>query len=380
MQKRKSVAQTRKGAVRKRRRKILGLVVLLALAIAVAASWQYIALTTPALSRDYTLHLPTGGDIRTLRDSIARGGASGGGALGRGTPGGTSGNGALNGGAFRSPARMRLAMKLLRMDEHSYHPGAYRLTRGMSYLRVARILKHGLQNPIKVTFNNQRSLAGLAGSLARQLESDSAAFAAIFADPATAARMGFSPQTFMVMFIPDTYELYWTTTPEAFVERMRKEYDRFWNAERTAKLAGTGLTREQVITLASIVYEETKMADEMPKVAGVYMNRLHAGMPLQADPTIKFAVGDFTLKRILDRHLAVDSPYNTYKYPGLPPGPISMPSVRAIDAVLGYSRHNYLYFCARPDFSGYHDFSLTLAEHNHRAALYRQALDRAGIR
>jgi UPF0755 protein len=161
---------------------------------------------------------------------------------------------------------------------------------------------------------------------------------------------------------------------------MKREYDRFWTAERDSLCARTGLSRNEVITLASIVNEETQKTDEMPRVAGVYVNRLKRGMLLQADPTVKFAVNDFTLRRILFRHLEVDSPYNTYKYAGLPPGPIAMPSVRAIDAVLNYENHDYYYFSAREDFSGYHNFSRTLTEHNRAAARYHQALNRLGIR
>ena len=322
----------------------------------VAVSWQYLALAAPAMRRDYELRLSTGGDIRTLFDSLD------------------------NSGAVRNPARLRRAASLLSLDEGHYHPGAYRLGHGMNYIRLVRTLQRGLQSPVRVTFNNIRSLTALAAALSRQLEPDSAAFARTLTDPETAARFGFTPRTFMAMFIPDTYEFYWTATPVSFVERMSKEYSRFWNEERLARLAPLAMTREQVSTLASIVYEETKKSDEMATVAGVYINRLRLGMPLQADPTVKFAVGDFTLKRLLNCHKTVDSPYNTYKYPGLPPGPISMPSVRAIDAVLGYQHHNYLYFCARADFSGYHTFSVTLAQHERCATEYHRALDHLGIR
>lgn len=160
---------------------------------------------------------------------------------------------------------------------------------------------------------------------------------------------------------------------------MKKESDRFW-ASRESKLARCGLSREEIYTLASIVYEETKRVAEMPRVAGVYLNRLRIGMALQADPTVKYAVKDFTLRRILHSHLEVDSPYNTYKYPGLPPGPICMPSIDAIDAVLDYEDHDYLYFCAKDDLSGAHVFARTLDEHNRNARAYARALNRRGIR
>ena len=182
------------------------------------------------------------------------------------------------------------------------------------------------------------------------------------------------------MFIPNTYEVWWNITPEGLTERMKKEYDNFWNEERLAKLARTRLTQKEVSTLASIICEETRMTDEMPTMAGVYINRLRRGMLLQADPTVKFAIGDFTIRRVLNRHLEVDSPYNTYKYAGLPPSPICMPSIKGIDAVLNYKESNYLYFCAKEDFSGYHNFARTLSEHNQNARRYANALNRAGIR
>ena len=186
-------------------------------------------------------------------------------------------------------------------------------------------------------------------------------------------------QTFMAMFIPNTYEVYWNCSVNDLLQRMKRESDRFW-ASRDAKLARCGLTRNEAITLASIVYEETKRQSEMPVVAGVYINRLRRGMPLQADPTVKFALGDFSLRRILHKHLEVDSPYNTYRVVGLPPGPICMPSIAAIDAVLNYQEHDYLYFCAKEDLSGAHNFARTLAEHNRNARAYAAALNRLKIR
>ena len=176
------------------------------------------------------------------------------------------------------------------------------------------------------------------------------------------------------MFIPNTYEVYWTVTPEEFLERMHKEYEKFWNEERTAKAEQTGLTRTEVSTLASIVIEETKYEPEMPVIAGVYMNRLHKDMLLQADPTVKYAVGDESLTRVLNRHLTVDSPYNTYKYKGLPPGPITIPTVAAIDAVLNYQHHNYLYFCAKSSLDGQHAFATSLAGHMENAKRYHKAV------
>lgn len=283
------------------------------------------------------------------------------------------------GGHIESMKWFGLAADFYKLKD-GVRPGHYRLQKGMSYAQLARMFGRGLQSPVRVTFNNIRLLPQLAGRVGGQIEPDSAAMARLLLADTTARHYGFKPQTFIAMFIPDTYEFYWTSTPRDFTDRMQKEYDRFWNDAREAKRAKLGLSRVEVSTLASIVYEETKMSDEMPTVAGVYINRLRRGMKLQADPTVKFAVGDFTLKRILYRHLEADSPYNTYMYEGLPPGPICMPSVKAIDAVLDYKRHDYLYFCAKPDFSGYHNFATTLAQHNRNRDAWVAALNKAGIR
>jgi UPF0755 protein len=182
------------------------------------------------------------------------------------------------------------------------------------------------------------------------------------------------------MFIPNTYEFYWNTSAEKFVEKMAEEYKNFWNEDRKAKAEKMGLTQSEVSTLASIVEQETQKNDEKARIAGVYINRINIGMPLQADPTVVFAVGDFTIKRVLNSHLRIDSPYNTYLYAGLPPGPICIPSVSSIDGVLNYEKHNYLYFCAKEDFSGYSNFASTLSQHNVNAQKYHRALRKAGIR
>jgi len=181
------------------------------------------------------------------------------------------------------------------------------------------------------------------------------------------------------MFIPNTYEFFWNTSAKGFFDRMKKEHDTFWNGSRDKKAKEIGLDRIKVSTLASIVEEETIKVDERPRVAGVFMNRLQKGMPLQADPTVKFAVGDFSIRRILKKHLQVDSPYNTYRNKGLPPGPINAPSISSINAVLNYEKHQYLYFCAKPDYSGYHLFARTLAEHNRNAREYQNFLNKERI-
>ena len=219
------------------------------------------------------------------------------------------------------------------------------------------MLRSGKQDPVMVVFNNMRTLDQLAGRVVRYLESDSAEFADWLTGNELPARYGFEAATFTSMFIPNTYEFFWNTGPEEFTDRMKKEYDKFWDGERDRKAKKMEMTRAEVVTLASIVDEETLFDDENSRVAGVYINRLEKGIPLQADPTLKFALGDFSLERILNEDKKIDSPYNTYKFKGLPPGPISIPSVSAIDGVLQYEKHNYLYFCAKADFSGYHAFA-----------------------
>lgn len=258
-------------------------------------------------------------------------------------------------------------------------PGRYKIRNGLSNNELVNMLRSGKQDPVMVVFNHIRSLDQLAGKVSAYLEKDSSTFAAYFDGEGLPSQFGFEPQNFTCMFIPDTYEFYWTTGPEEFTRRMNREYERFWEGERDRKAKRLHMTRTEVVTLASIVDEETLFDEENKRVAGVYINRLHHGIPLQADPTLKFALGDFARQRIINADKQIDSPYNTYKFKGLPPGPISIPSIAAIDGVLDYEDHNYLYFCAKADFSGYHVFASTLAQHNRNAQAYRQALNRRRI-
>lgn len=268
-----------------------------------------------------------------------------------------------------------------RLDlRESYKPGHYVLEPGMSVIDVVRMLKLGTQTPVQVTFNNAKTRAHLAARLAQQLDADSTALMTALTDGRLAKEIGTDSLQLFSIFLPNTYEFYWTVTPEELVRRMKKEYDRFWTEERDAKRKRSGLSRDEVITLASIVYEETRQVDEMPRVAGVYINRLQKGILLQADPTVKYAMQDFALRRILNVHLKTESPYNTYIYKGLPPSAIAMPSIVAIDGVLDFERHDYLYFCARPTFDGYHNFARTYAEHLTNARAYSAELNRRNIR
>lgn len=258
-------------------------------------------------------------------------------------------------------------------------PGRYLFKKGMNTNQMVNMLRAGEQAPLNVTFNNIRFKEELAGKISHYIQADSLSLLMLFDDYAKIESYGFTPETYKAMFIPNTYRFYWTTTANQFADRMKQEYDRFWNSVRKEKAEKLGLTPVQVATLASIVQEETAKTDEMERIAGVYMNRLKRGMLLQADPTVKYAAGDFTLRRILNVHLEIDSPYNTYKYAGLPPAPINFPEVTAIDAVLNFEKHDFLYMVAREDFSGYHNFSRTLAEHNRNAAKYHQALNNMKI-
>ncbi|MBK6732109.1 MAG: endolytic transglycosylase MltG [Bacteroidetes bacterium] len=258
-------------------------------------------------------------------------------------------------------------------------PGKYLIEEGMSNNALINLLRSGKQEPVMVTFNNVFTKEQLAGKLAKSIEADSLEFIFYFDTATIFKKLFISQENILTIFIPDTYEFYWNTSAEEFVERMLKEHEKFWKGDRADKAASIGLTPQEVYTLASIVYAETKKADEAKRVAGVYMNRLRLNIPLQADPTLKFALGDFTIQRILKKDMSVNSPYNTYKYTGLPPGPICMPPRNYLEAVLNYEKNDYIFFCAKEDFSGYHNFAVTLQEHNRNAKKYQDALNKSKI-
>jgi UPF0755 protein len=262
----------------------------------------------------------------------------------------------------------------------SIKTGRYLLKKGMNTNQIVNMLKGGMQTPLNVTFNNVRTKEDLAGKVSKYLIADSLSILNLFYNENQIEKLGFNTENYRAMFIPNTYQFYWTTSAEEFAERMKKEFDRFWNDERRKKAENINLSPVEVIILASIVQSETAKNEELARIAGLYINRLNRGQLLQADPTVKYAVGDFSLKRILNVHLEVDSPYNTYKYAGLPPGPINFPETSAVDAVLNFERHNYIYMCAKEDFSGYHNFAVTLAEHSRNAAKYRRELDKLKIK
>lgn len=256
--------------------------------------------------------------------------------------------------------------------------GLYVIEPGQRVYAVARMLKNGRQTPVEGKWTDARTMQQMAERLTRSLECTPEQFLAA-ADTILSAR-GYRPEEYRAAFLPDTYQFYWDATGEELVNRLLDYTDRFWTADRKAKAEKLGLTPVEVATLASIVEEESSKLDERPVIARVYLNRLARGMKLQADPTVKFAVGDPTIRRITQQHLAKESPYNTYLHEGLPPGPIRIVDKRTIDAVLDAPVHDYIYMCAREDFSGYHNFARDFATHRKNADRYRAELTRRGIR
>jgi UPF0755 protein len=260
------------------------------------------------------------------------------------------------------------------------YPGRYLIKDGISNNELVNQLRSGDQSPLQLTFNNVRTKKELAKKVAEYIEATEEELYARLNDPAIWKKYGFNQYTFISMFIPNSYEFYWNTSAEGFVKRMAKEYRNFWTAERKAKARNINLSQSEVSTLASIVQAEQSMKpDERPRVAGLYINRLNIGMRLQSDPTLIFAIGDFSIKRVLNKDKLVDSKYNTYQYAGLPPGPINVPEISSIDAVLNYEKHRYLYMCAKADFSYYHNFATNLRQHNIYAAQYQRELSRRRI-
>ncbi|UIR56501.1 endolytic transglycosylase MltG [Sphingobacterium sp. SRCM116780] len=262
----------------------------------------------------------------------------------------------------------------------SVKPGRYALTPGMNNRRFIGNLRGGYQEAVKFRFENIRLKENFAGKLGENFEADSLTFLNLLNDENLAKSYGFTKDNFIAMFVPNTYELYWNTAPDKLFARFHDEWKKFWTSDRLAKAKEINLTPQEVSSLAAIVKGEALHTDEMPAIAGLYLNRLKKGMLLQADPTVIFANNDFTIRRVLNKHLRTDNPYNTYIYKGLPPGPIMMPSIVAIDAVLNYKHHDYIYMCAKEDFSGYHAFATNVAEHEVNARKFQKALDERNIK
>ena len=258
--------------------------------------------------------------------------------------------------------------------------GSYIITPDMGIIRLSMKLHRGNQDPVTLTINGARTIRQLSERIAAQLEFGADTLIHLLSNDSVCADFGLTPHTVIALFQRNTYEVYWNITPQHFLQRMHNEFDAFWTSERKRKAQAMNLTQAEVVTLASIVEEETNQDDEKENIASVYLNRLRMGMPLQADPTVKFATGNFALRRITSAVLSVESPYNTYRHKGLPPGPICLPTTASIDAVLANKKTPYYFFCAKEDFSGHHNFATTLAEHNGNAARYHKALNAKGIK
>jgi len=273
--------------------------------------------------------------------------------------------------AFNTIARIR---KL----PHHVKEGSYLVKPNMRVVSLVQKLYSGNQDPIRITINKQRTLHQLCDFFGSKLQFEAASLLSLLSSEEFCAAYDMTPQTIIGLFPQNTYEVYWTVSPKGLVDRMFKEYDLFWQG-RDNKLASIGLTRQQVLTIASIIDEETNCNDEKDDIASVYLNRYRIGMPLQADPTVKFAIGDFSIRRIKGYMLKTESPYNTYLHAGLPPGPICIPSATSVDAVLKNKKTPYLYFCAKEDFSGRHNFASTPAEHIANAKKFHKALNERNI-
>ena len=260
------------------------------------------------------------------------------------------------------------------------HPGKYVITQGMNNYDIIKLLKSGRQEVVKIVINKLRKKEHIARHLGKKVATDSATFMQLFADSNFLKSYNINTNAVQSIMLPLTYDVYYNTSPKDIFDKMFKAYKRFWNEDRLAKAKKLNLSPTEVITIASIVDEETNKKDEMANVASVYLNRIRKGMKLQADPTARFAYGDFSIKRVLNKHIRYDSPWNTYKVEGIPPGPICTPKPECIDAVLENKQTDYIFFCAKEDFSGYHNFASNGTEHEANAQKFRKAMDARGIK
>ncbi len=284
-------------------------------------------------------------------------------------------------GFLRDSASFIWVAKQMSFDSREMRPGRFEIQPNWSNRRLIQHLRGGKQASVRVVLTNERLLHEIAGKAAKTIEADSTDIMNLLTDPAFLRDYNLKPETALTLFIPNTYEFFWNSSARDFVKRMKKEHDAFWEKkDRINKAEKRGMTPAEVYTAASIVDRETNQVSEMPRIAGLYLNRLDRGILLQADPTVVFATGEFGLRRVLYRHLEIDSPYNTYKYAGLPPGPISMASIAAIDAVLNREEHDYIFMCAKGDGSGFHSFAKTNAGHGQNIKRYQENLKKRGLR
>ncbi|MBI1183134.1 endolytic transglycosylase MltG [bacterium] len=326
-------------------------ILLVALIVGGLAAFGYLKIMKPVVPEKTDLFIKTGTNMAQLRQQL------------------------IDEKVVSDISAFDVAAKLLRYENRVF-PGKYILEKNWTAFKLVRKLRSGDANPVRVTFHNVRRLEDVAGKVAPYIEADSLELLNAMKNSELWKKYGVTDAVFCHI-IPNTYEFFWNTSGDEFVERMAKESAKFWNDERSAKAAEIGLTPCQVVNLAAIVQEEqSAILSEQPRIAGLYINRLNQKMLLQADPTLKFAAGDFSIKRVLNYHKQIESPYNTYKYLGLPPGPIVIPEISAIEAVLKYEKHDYIYMCAKEDFSGYHNFSKTLSQHTINALKWQRALSR----
>jgi UPF0755 protein len=327
--------------------------------VALTLLWYYHLVTKPMIhlvhQRSCYFYIRTGSGFGAVKDSLVKK------------------------GYLTDPEKFEWLARRKHYDQH-VKPGRYRLVNGMRNNVLVNLLRSGKQEPVRIIIQNVRTRNELAGKIGGHLEVDSVHLVKMFNDPAYLAAFHLSPATLFVLFIPDTYEFYWNTSGDQLFKRMDLEYKRFWNIGRTRLADSLKLSVIEVVTLASIVEKESNKNEEKPVIAGVYLNRLKKQIPLQADPTVIFAWDDYRIRRVLKVHTEINSPYNTYNRTGLPPGPICLPSIASIDAVLHAKKHAYYYFCAREDLSGYHNFAANLEEHNRNARKYQKSLDKMNIR
>lgn len=279
---------------------------------------------------------------------------------------------------FNNKFSFRMAARLMNYPKNIY-PGRYKIYSGMNNLDLVKMLRSGKQSLVNLVFNNIRTREQFAERIGEQIEVPYDSMLYFMRNEEFLSDFDVNTNTVLTLFIPNTYEFFWNTSGSQFFKRMKTEHDKFWKEERRQKASQLGLTISEVAILASIVEQETQRDDEKPVIAGVYLNRMKKKRKLEADPTLVYALGDFSVQRVLKEYKKIDSPYNTYKYLGLPPGPICIPSIISIDAVLNRFPHNYLYFCAREDFSGYHVFASNYAQHQVNARRFHKALNRRGI-
>lgn len=333
-------------------------VVLLLVFAALVFGYIYNQLFSPLSDKDKVVLIPTGSSFFDVKDSLA------------------------THGLLKNEFIFDLLCE--KKNYKNIHPGRYRVTAQMDANSLVNRLRLGEQEPLSIIFNNASTLSDLASKLAIQIEADSTSLIQAFTDKLFYETYDFDEASMRKLFIPNTYEVYWTISPIEFLERMQKEYQRFWNEDRLLKAKKVGLNAHQVSVLASIVQKESAKADEQPVVAGLYLNRLKQGMKLQSDPTVIYALYerdgfDKQIKRVLKKDLKIDSPYNTYFYKGLPPNPICIPEMSALMAVLNSKTHDYIYMCAKEDFSGYHNFTKSWSEHKRNAKRFQKALSDKGV-